>query len=148
MSVDFTVRVPAGVELVGRTVSGDVEAEGLQGDVDGATVSGNVVISTSGVAKAKTVSGDLDIAMTSLDWDRMSFHTVSGDIDLTLPSGLGAEVEFQSLSGDFRTTFDFDETRRRDKMVGQEVEGTIGSGGRRLSFQTVSGDVVLREGRR
>ncbi len=148
VSVDFTVRVPAGVEFIGRTVSGDVEAKGLEGDVDGATVSGDVVISTNGKARAKTVSGDLDIVMTSLDWDRMNFNTVSGDIRLTLPRGLDAEVDFESLSGDFRTSFDFDESNRRERMVGNQFEGRIGSGSRRLTFQTVSGNVMLREASR
>lgn len=149
VSVDFEVRVPAGVEFIARTVSGDVEAEGLESDVDGSTVSGNVYISTSGVARANTVSGDLDIEMGSLDWDRLRFNTVSGDITLTLPADLDSEIEFESLSGDFRTDFDVDVTRSRDKFIGTEFEGRIGRGSSELSFHTISGDVTLkRMGRR
>jgi Toastrack DUF4097 len=144
VSVDFEVRVPAGVEFIGRTVSGDVEAEGLRSDVDGATVSGNVVISTTGVVRANTVSGDLDLEMGSLDWDRLSYKTVSGDITLQLPAGLDSEIDFASLSGDFKTDFDVTVERSRDKFIGSEFTGRIGSGSSELSFHTVSGDVTLR----
>ncbi len=147
VSVDFEVRVPAGVEFVGTTVSGDVEAEGLESDVHASSVSGDVIVSTSGVATASTVSGSLDIAIGDLDWDDLSYSTVSGDITLRLPANLDADVEFTSLSGDFDTDFDMDVTRSRERFVGSEVEGRIGSGGRDITFKTVSGDVRLREWR-
>jgi hypothetical protein len=35
------------------------------------------------------------------------------------------------------------ERRRDGRFVGAEVTGTIGEGGRRLAFHTVSGDVRL-----
>jgi hypothetical protein len=44
------------------------------------------------------------------------------------------------LDTDFPMTID----RRHDgRFVGSEVTGTIGAGGRRLTFHTVSGDVRL-----
>ena len=59
-SIDFTVRVPAGVKFASRTVSGDVNATGLRSAVDVATVSGDVEVSTTGTARAATVSGNVD----------------------------------------------------------------------------------------
>lgn len=144
VSVDFEVRVPAGVELVGRTVSGDVEAEGLRSDVDASTVSGSVLVSTTGVARGHTVSGEVDVEMGSLDWDRLDFETVSGDITVRVPEGLDAEIDFESLSGDFSSDFDVEVRRRRDRFVGSELQGRIGEGTRQLRFKTVSGDVRLR----
>ncbi len=144
VSVDFEVEVPAGVEFIGRTVSGDVDAVGLRSDVDASTVSGSIMVSTTGVAHGSTVSGEVEVEMGSLDWDRLEFKTVSGDITLRVPAGLDADVDFESLSGDFSTDFDMEIHRRRDRFVGSEVEGRIGSGRGRLSFRTVSGDVRLR----
>jgi DUF4097 and DUF4098 domain-containing protein YvlB len=146
VDVDFTVRVPAGVELIAGVVTGDVMANGLRSDVSAHSVSGDVAVSTTGVVEAGTVSGSLDVEMGSLDWTRLSFNTVSGDITLRMPAGLGAEIDFESLSGDLDTDFDLVVDRRRDgRYVGSRVEGTIGAGGRALSFHTVSGDVrILR----
>jgi hypothetical protein len=144
VDVDFTVRVPEGVELIATVVTGDVEVRGLRSNVSAHSVSGDVLVSTSGVVEAGTVSGEMDLAMGSLEWTRLSFNTVSGDITLRLPEGLGAEIDFESLSGELDTDFDLRVARRRDgRFVGSHVEGTIGTGGRRLAFNTVSGDVRL-----
>lgn len=149
VSVDFEVRVPAGVEFVGAMVSGDVRAEDLESEVTATTVSGDVFVSTTEVAWGTTVSGEIEIAMGSSDWDDLHFSTVSGDITLFLPSGLDADVEFSSLSGDFESDFDIavESRSRRRMMIGSRVRGVIGDGGRKLSFNTVSGDVTLRRAR-
>lgn len=144
VSVDFEVRVPADVVFEGTMVSGDVRAEGLRSDVRATTVSGDVFVATSGVGWGKTVSGDIEIRMGSVDFGDLDFATVSGDIVLHLPPGVGAEVDFESLSGDFETDFPIEVSRRRGRFVGSEVEGRLGAGGPRLSFKTVSGDVRLR----
>ncbi|MFC1575051.1 DUF4097 family beta strand repeat-containing protein [Gemmatimonadota bacterium] len=144
VEVDYEVRVPAGVEFNGTVVSGDIRAEGLQSDVSVTTVDGEIFVSTSGRAWAKTVAGDIEIEMGSLGNEDMDFNTVSGDITLWLPADLAADVDFNSLTGDFDSDFDLDIRRQRDRFIGLEIEGTIGGGGRDLSFNTVSGDVSLR----
>ncbi len=85
--------------------------------------------------------------MGSTAWDDLHFSTVSGDITLSLPADVDTEVEFESLSGDFEADFDIDIESRRRRMVGSRSRGVIGEGGRRLSFNTVSGDVTLRRAR-
>ncbi|MCG6988898.1 MAG: DUF4097 domain-containing protein [Gemmatimonadetes bacterium] len=144
VSVDYTVKLPAGVDFVGKTVSGDVDARDVRSDVSGSTVSGDVTISTTGKAWGSTVSGDLDVEMGSLDWKDLSFKTVSGDITLRLPSTFAAAVDFESVSGDFDSDFDVTLTRRDHRWVGSHIRGTIGGGGgRTLEVKTVSGDVRI-----
>ena len=147
MSVDFEVRVPAGVRFEGTTVSGDVEATDLRSEVSATTVSGDVRVSTSEVAWATTVNGYLDVEMGSDDWEKLEFSTVSGDITLRLPSGIDADVRFSSLSGDFESDFDLAGETRRGRWIGSRVRGTIGDGGRTLRLNTVSGDVSVLRGR-
>ena len=65
VSVRFTVRVPAGVRFVARTVNGDVAAEGLTGDVQATTVNGGVRLSTAGQADAETVNGSIQLRKSS-----------------------------------------------------------------------------------
>ena len=148
VEVDFEVQLPAGVEFIGTSVTGDVDVEDVRSDVSASSVSGNIYVSTSELGHGSTVSGDIEIEMGATDWRDLDFHTVSGDITLSFPDGLDADVSFESLSGDFDSDFELDVTRRRDRFIGSSIRATIGDGGRDLSFKTVSGDVRLRRSRR
>jgi hypothetical protein len=146
--VDYEVRLPAGVDFEGNVVSGNIEAEGLRSDVRVNTVEGEISVVTTGRAWANTVAGDIRIQMGDFSGGDLEFHTVSGDITLWLPADFSANVEFSSLSGDFDTDFDMDiQNERERRWVGSRVEGTIGGGGRDLSFNTVSGNVSLLRAR-
>ena len=149
VEVEYTVRVPAGVEFEGTMVSGDIVAEDLRSVVEATTVNGDIFVSTTERAHGGTVSGSIEIEMGSTDWSELDFNTVSGDITLWLPEGIDTDVDFESLSGDIDSDFDITSTRSRSRRwIGEELEGYIGSSGRRsLSFNTVSGDVRLRRAR-
>lgn len=142
VSVDFTVRVPAGVRLAALNVSGDVEAEGLRGYVDARSVSGDVRISTSGYGEASTVSGEIFASLGSGGWSGdLDFRTVSGDITLELPARTSTEVRIETMSGHIETDFPLEVERR---SMRHRVRGTLGEGGRELYLTTLSGDVRLR----
>ena len=149
VDVNYVVKVPAGVEFQGNVVSGDIRAEGLRSQVRANTVDGDIYVSTTEKAWGNTVSGSIEIAMGSSDWDDLEFKTVSGDITLWLPAGIDTDVDFESLSGDIDSDFDITLTGRRSRRwIGANVEGYIGSRGERsLSFNTISGDVRLRRNR-
>lgn len=147
--VDFTVRVPAGVRFAGRTVTGDVRAEGLRARVSASSVTGGVDVQTSDVAEASTVSGDVRVSMGRLPRDgSLRFSTVSGDVRLTLPADAGAELRANTVSGEIDTDFPMrmEASSRGNSWVrvGQRVRGTIGRGGPELEISTVSGDIELR----
>ena len=145
VSVDVEVRLPAGVQLVVRTISANVVAEGLSGTVDAATVSGDVIVSTSEMIHASSVSGSLELEIHGSRWDDLSFSTVSGDVTVYLPDNIDTDVRFNSLSGDLQTDFDMKTSRDgRRGPIGANVRGTIGAGGRILELKTVSGNAEVR----
>lgn len=143
--VDFTVRVPAGVRLVARNVSGDVYAEGLRSNVEANSVSGDVRLSTTGYGEAGTVSGDIFASLGSAAWrGELEFNTVSGDVTLELPARTSTDVRVETMSGRISSDFPLE---IQDRRFRQRVRGTIGDGGRGLSVTTLSGDIRLRRGR-
>jgi hypothetical protein len=126
VDVDFTVTVPAGVDFRGRTISGDINADHLRGDVEGATVSGDVSITTSELAEASTISGSIEASIGRSDWDRdLAFTTVSGSLSVSIPANTNAEVPV---------------------LHDGSIRGTLGSGGALLRLSTVAGSVRLRRG--
>ncbi len=143
VTVDFTVRVPAGVRFVGKTVNGEVAAADLSGDVEANTVNGSIRISTSGSAEAQTVNGSIEASFGRATWsDALEFRTVNGAITLNLPTGLSTEVRASTVNGDIQTDFPLMVTGR---LGPRTLRGTIGSGGRRLALETVNGSIRLRK---
>lgn len=142
VTVRFTVRVPAGVQLTGKTVNGEVEATRLNGDLALSTVNGSITFSTSGTARATTVNGSIRGEMGRADWtDRLEMSTVNGGITLTFPASLSTDVRASTVNGDIATDFPLSVTGR---ITRRRVEGTIGAGGRTLSLESVNGSITLK----
>jgi hypothetical protein len=150
VSVDFLVKVPAGVRFSGRTVNGEVEAERIASDVDVSTVNGSINVSASGIAEASTVNGSINAAMGNANWaNELKFNTVNGSITLGFPSSLSTEMRAETLNGDISSDFPMNvqsaqEGERRGRP--KRVTATIGDGGRSLSLKTVNGDIKIMRG--
>jgi DUF4097 and DUF4098 domain-containing protein YvlB len=79
--------------------------------------------------------------MGRADWtDRLSMATVNGGIALTLPASLSADLHAQTVNGDIDTDFPVTIT----KVDRRRVDGTIGSGGRSLSLESVNGSISVK----
>ena len=144
VSVDFTVKVPAGVKFAGNTVNGSVAATGLRADAQAATVNGSVEVETTGEATAETVNGNVKVEMGRIaGTGRMEFSTVNGGIDVTIPDGVGLDVSASTTNGDIRTDFPL---TVRGRFGPRHLTGTIGGGGRPLSLTTVNGNIALHKG--
>jgi hypothetical protein len=142
--VHFDVRVPYGVGFTARTVNGEVNGEGLQGDVDAHTVNGSVRIDTSGSAVANTVNGSVNVSMGRADWPSgATFKTVNGGITLTLPGVFDADLRAETLNGSITSDFPITMT---GEMSRRRVNGRIGNGGRELNLTTVNGSIKLLRG--
>ena len=88
------------------------------------------------------MNGSIRGAMGAGGWDdRLAFRTVNGTITLDLPSDLSADVRATTVNGEVSTDFPLTATGRISR---RHLQGTIGSGGRRLDLETVNGSVRLR----
>ena len=159
--INFTVRVPAGLILRLGTVSGDLLANNLEGELDLTSVSGDVRLDGGrgqGVS-LETVSGDVDLLDVRarevsghtvsgevtfrgpiLDGGSYDFSTTSGDITVGLPERPNATLSAATFSGrfvsDLGTTQQAGRNRRRHNA-------TWGSGSARLDLETLSGDIRI-----
>lgn len=141
VQVEYTVRVPAGVRFIGRTVNGSIEAHKLRADVEAYTVNGSVGISTRGIARAATVNGSIDAEMETGFQEPLEFETVNGGITLVVPADSGAELRATTVNGDIETDFPL---TVRGRFSHRRISGTIGRGGPQLMISTVNGDIRLR----
>ncbi len=94
---DLRIRVPKNSKLSANTVSADLSAEGVTGQLDLQSVSGSVTGDFSGgETEAKSVSGDITLSGDGKP-GRLVLTTVSGTARVTRASG---EVNASTVSGE------------------------------------------------
>ncbi|HVE79233.1 MAG TPA: DUF4097 family beta strand repeat-containing protein [Gemmatimonadaceae bacterium] len=143
-SVEFEVKLPAGVKMDASTVNGSVDVTGARAEVSAHTVNGRVEATTSGgPVSAGTVNGDVYVTMGAIPSNEdLEFTTVNGSIVLTLPEQFDAEVSLSTVNGRFRTDYPVTVSGNLDP---RRLRATIGKGGRRLKASTVNGSLELRK---
>ncbi len=126
--LDLELEIPAGATIEADVGSGDLTLDGLGGDLDLRTGSGDVVgrALTSVVVFVQGGSGDVDLELDAVP-DEVDLHTGSGDVRLVLPDAAYA-ITSDSGSGDVI------------------IEGIdqVASAARTLTLETGSGDIVVQ----
>jgi len=142
-SVEFTVKLPAGVRLGVSTVNGGVDVNGATSEVRASTVNGRVSAQSSGgPVNASTVNGDIDVKMRELGTGDLEYSTVNGSIEIEVPANLDADVDMRTVNGSLSADFPI---TVQGRVNPRRMRATIGKGGRRLRLETVNGSVELRK---
>jgi hypothetical protein len=142
VSVEFRVKLPAGVRLDARSVNGEVNVSGATSEVRVQTVNGSVsATSSGGPVRAKTVNGSIDVRMATLGSEPVEYETVNGSVTVRLPQDVNAEIEMSTVNGSLESDFPLTLQGRMDR---RNIRARLCTGGPRLSFSTVNGSVELR----
>ena len=150
-SVSVNARI--GNAIVIENITGEIEANNMNGQVTITNVSGSVM--------AHSMNGKIVASINSVTPDKaMSFSTMNGDIDVTLPAGIKANVKMKTDQGDMFTDFDIklDATAQPpqvedDRKKGgryrvrfnRGTNGTINGGGPEIQFTTFNGNILIHK---
>ena len=97
VSVDVTISAPEGTRVAAKSLSGDLKATGIKGDLTLETMSGDVAISgASRIATAKSLSGEVTITDTRTDGS-IEASSMSGTV--TLRQARARRLDLGSISG-------------------------------------------------
>lgn len=139
--VTFRIRVPAGVEFVGKTMNGRIEVDGLRSDVEVLTMNGRIDVATTGWARAKTMNGAVEVSMGSADWSGdMEVETMNGAIEIRLPDGADVDLDASTMNGSIDSDFPVEISG----WIRNRARGRIGNGGRSLDVSTMNGSIRIR----
>jgi DUF4097 and DUF4098 domain-containing protein YvlB len=139
--VDFTGSVPEDASVTVRTITGNVRATNIKGELRADTVAGGATV--SGVRKLealKCVTGDIEIVDAGAD-DPATASTYSGNITVR---GLKARAfQLTSVSGNIHL-----EDAQVDRLMVRTVQGNLDFAGDlarngRYDFNSHSGDIKL-----
>ena len=154
---DFKVRVPRDVRLELRTVNNShINIEGTAGDYVISNVNGPIEMKDiEGSGTVHTVNGGVKVTYRSNPTAATSFKSVNGSLDISFRAGLNADVKMKTMNGGLYTDFDVSSMpvaataaeNRNGKFVWSSRRMTgvrIGQGGPELQFETLNGDVMVR----
>jgi DUF4097 and DUF4098 domain-containing protein YvlB len=161
VEVSYEIKVPRKTNVSVSSVSGDIELEKLEGEIEASGVNGAVnlaglsgkqtasmvngrinVIDPSGTMEYSTVNGEITVRIgPEGKIKQVGCSAINGEISLILSQGMGLSVDCSTLSG----TIDLDSSY---KFTGEKtrhgLEGTIGGGGPNLSASTINGTIRFK----
>jgi DUF4097 and DUF4098 domain-containing protein YvlB len=124
--VDFSLSLPAAIDLEISDTAGDIDISGMQSDLSLKTTSGDIAVSgSSGGAVISSMQGE--VSVEDFSGGLLKVEAVHGDIEARKVKGT---IELKTVSGDISL---------------EEASGTIElkSMNADLSLESVSGDIVV-----
>jgi Putative adhesin len=141
--INFDVQVPHGVRFHALTTNGGVHCANLESVVEAATTNGNVEVSTSEWASARTTNGGVRVAMGNAKWSgELELMTTNGSVDVTLPASAEFKVDAATTNGGIRSDFPI---TVQGTFGPKTLSGTVGGGGRELKVATTNGGIELKK---
>jgi hypothetical protein len=159
-NVDFTVKVPFGMNLHISTVNnGIISVNNVSGTLHVSNVNEEISVKNAkGTTYAHTVNGDVTVTYLTNPSEESSYYTINGNINITYQPGLSADLQFKSMHGDFFTDFPQAELLPASvsKVKEKKGEGTVyklntntavrfGKGGMIFKFETLNGNVYIKK---
>ena len=146
---DYKIKVPENLALEisrdcargGETtisnIRNEVEFKGCH-DITLKNVTGPLVIST--------ISGNVNVAFTEIAKDKpISISTVSGEVDVTLPAKTPFSLEMGTVSGNMYSDFEFPANSDMKRVGGGKLRADFNGGGTSVRLNCVSGNIYLRK---
>lgn len=161
-SVEYEVKVPATVRLRLKSTNGQIEVEGVGGDVELRTTNGGIrardlggrldAETTNGKIDAEGVAGPIDAETTngtihaeiigaSLD-DDVSLSTTNGAVELSLAASVSARIDARAGNGSVRSELP---VRGIEREKRNELSGDLNGGGAMIRIRTSNGSIRIRE---
>ncbi len=143
VSVEFVVKLPAGVKVTVSSVNGEVSVEDATADVDATSVNGSVwAASNGGPVEASTVNGDVRARMAQHAGRDLRFSSVNGTVIVQVPENCDAELSMRTVNGSVSSDFP---VTIQGRLNPRRLNATLGKGGPVIEMKTVNGDVRLRK---
>ena len=154
------ITVPADTSLHLKSLNGNVNVDGVHGEVSAHTQGGHITLDhISGTVTADSLNGPIHVEMDAVDAAKpMAFSTLNGPIDVTFPPDLKADLAVKTMRGPVYSDFDVtlgarhsiteksdSSDMRFEIRIDRNIGGTINGGGAQLTFRTLNGTVYIRK---
>jgi hypothetical protein len=157
---EMNIQVPADTSVTVKTLGGKaITIENISGEIEANNMNGQVIVTdVSGPVVAHSMNGKVTASLNRvLPGKDMSFTTFNGDVDVTLPADAKANLKMRADNGDIYTDFDVKldaqspivatrpgKPKVKIKEDGMQ-SGSINGGGPEIQFTTFNGRIVIHK---
>jgi DUF4097 and DUF4098 domain-containing protein YvlB len=133
--------------LKAEAVNGTVTVRDASGELEASTVNGRLLVSGGSFDRAalESVSGGVRFEAGLSGRATLSVESVSGPVDLYLPAGLGADFTVSTFSGPVTNELGPAAEKTSKWTPEKELSFTTGSGGARITVETLSGAINIHK---
>jgi DUF4097 and DUF4098 domain-containing protein YvlB len=130
-----------------EAVNGAVTVRDASGELEASTVNGKLVVTGGSFERAhiEAVSGGVRFEAGLSRQATLEAETVSGTVDLVLPAGIAADFTVSTFSGEVNNELGPAAVKTSRWTPEKELRFSSGSGGARISVQTLSGAINIRK---
>jgi hypothetical protein len=156
---EMNIQVPTDTSVTVKTLSGKaITIENISGEIEANNMNGQVIVTNaSGPVVAHSMNGKVTASLNRVPSGKdMSFSTFNGDVDVTFPADAKANLKMRADNGDIYTDFDVKlnaqspivVTRPGNKPKFKEngmQSGTINGGGPEIQLTTFNGRILIHK---
>lgn len=130
-----------------EVVNGAVTVTDGSGELEASTVNGKLAVTggSYGRVKLETVAGGARFDAALAPKGSLGVESVSGSVELLFPAGFGGDFSVSSFSGAITNELGPAAEKSSSFTPQSELKFTSGSGGVRVSVETLSGSVHIRK---
>jgi DUF4097 and DUF4098 domain-containing protein YvlB len=147
-SVNGSVEVTSpATRVYAEAVNGSVTVRNASGEVEASTVNGTLTVigGTFTRAQLETVSGRIVFEGSLGKTSSLDAESVSGSVELALPATVSADFSISSFSGDIENELGPPPQKASRWTSEKELSFSTGSGGAKVTVETLSGNIRLRK---
>jgi hypothetical protein len=142
LSVQYEIRLPAGLTVAVRTQNGSVRVQDIRGRVEAAATNGAISVEgLSGSLDATIVNGRMRVDVAEVAGD-LKMSSTNGSIRVDLPADVKADLDAEWVNGGVDVDSAFGVPRPASSA--RQLTAQLNGGGPRISVSTVNGGVRIR----
>lgn len=140
--IDFTIHVPASINVILKTTNGDVNADGITGTFTVDTSNGTIHASgLEGGASVQATNGEIRLDFAKLSDQPVRVETTNGAISVRLPKDGNARLSARVTNGAIETG---DLPLKMLEQSHRRVDATLGTGGPDVRLETTNGLITVK----
>jgi len=138
------LKVPSTIRIEVGSTNGNVEVQGVTGDVKASSTNGRLDLDdVGGMVDASTTNGGITATVSDkVRFEELKLQTTNGSIKAYCPEDINADISAHTTNGSIHTDFP---VTIEGNFISKSLEGKINKGGGRIYLHTTNGSIEINK---